>query len=261
MIDRTPVDTEHELALHVQDLHKSFNETEVLCGIDMHARVGEVISVIGSSGSGKSTFLRCLNLLERPNRGTIWIAGESAPLAYGEKGAYIHDSRGLQRLRAKVGMVFQEFNLWPHRTIINNLTLAPIKVKGISRDEAIARAEKYLERTGILEKRDCYPAQLSGGQQQRAAIARALCMDPEIILFDEPTSSLDPELVGEVLKVMRSLAEEGRTMVVVTHEMAFARDVSSRVMFFRNGIVEEDGTPEDVFGNPRSEACRRFVNA
>ncbi len=250
-----------EPALSVKGLHKSFDDTEVLRGVDMEAHSGDVICVIGSSGSGKSTFLRCLNLIETPDSGSIHIAGDDVPLRYEQNGPRITDHQRLQRIRTKVGMVFQEFNLWPHRTIIDNLTLAPIKAKGLTNREAVERAEMYLAKTGIAEKRNSYPAELSGGQQQRAAIARALCMEPEIILFDEPTSSLDPELVGEVLKVMRSLAEEGRTMIVVTHEMAFARDVSSRVIFFRNGIVGEDGTPEQVFNHPKSEACRRFVNA
>lgn len=247
--------------LRVRGLRKSFGDTPVLGGVDVEAVAGDVISVIGSSGSGKSTFLRCLNLIEIPDAGEIAVAGEELPLTYGHSGGRISDRKRLQQIRTRIGMVFQDFNLWPHKTIRENLTLAPIKAKGLSRSEASDLADAYLEKVGIAEKKDAYPAQLSGGQQQRAAIARALCMEPEIILFDEPTSSLDPELVGEVLKVMRALAEEGRTMIVVTHEMGFARDVSSRVLFFRDGMIEEQGTPDYIFGSETSAACRRFVSA
>lgn len=247
--------------LCVKGLRKSFGDALVLGGVDVEAVAGDVISVIGSSGSGKSTFLRCLNLIEIPDAGEITVAGEGLPLIYGHSGARISDKRRLQQIRTRIGMVFQDFNLWPHKTIRENLTLAPIKAKDVPRTEANDLAEAYLEKVGIAEKRDAYPAQLSGGQQQRAAIARALCMEPEMIFFDEPTSSLDPELVGEVLKVMRALAEEGRTMIVVTHEMGFARDVSSRVLFFREGVIEERGSPDYIFSDETSAACQRFVNA
>lgn len=261
MTNKSTVSSENVPPLSVSGLRKSFNGSEVLRSIDVEAKRGDVISVLGSSGSGKSTFLRCLNLLEIPDGGSIEIAGEALPLVYGSKGGQVRDRRRLQQIRTKIGMVFQAFNLWPHRTIIDNLTLAPTLGEGLTKKEATERAVKYLDRVGIGDKRNNYPGQLSGGQQQRAAIARALCMEPEIILFDEPTSSLDPELVGEVLQVIRMLADEGRTMIVVSHEMAFARDVSSRVLFFRNGVIEEDGEPNEVFNNPASEAFRRFIMA
>lgn len=239
----------------VTDLHKSFGTLDVLKGISMTAEKGDVVSIIGASGSGKSTFLRCINLLETYDRGAIDIFGER--LNVGPHGRI--DNRQADRIRTRVGMVFQGFNLWSHRTVLQNLTEAPVHVLGMSRAEAEERAEALLEKVGIRDKRNHYPSHLSGGQQQRAAIARALAMEPDVLLFDEPTSALDPELVGEVLRVMRTLAEEERTMIIVTHEMRFAREVSSRVLYFHQGLVEEEGPPEQVFGDPRSDRCRQFI--
>lgn len=260
-MDRTAPEGSAEIALKVADLHKSFGEVEVLKGVDLQARRGDVISIIGASGSGKSTFLRCINLLETPDRGRIEIAGERLPLEIRNGRSRISDHRRLDAARAKVGMVFQSFNLWAHMTVLRNLTIVPMKVKKLSKAEAVERAKAYLDKVGILDKSESYPAQLSGGQQQRAAIARALCMEPEILLFDEPTSALDPELVGEVLRAMRVLAEEGRTMLVVTHEMGFARGVSSRVIFFEGGQIAEDAAPRDFFSAPRSPQLQRFLGA
>ena len=247
MTDGTPI--------VVDDLHKRFNQLEVLKGISLRAEKGDVISVIGSSGSGKSTFLRCINLLERYDSGSIRVFGEE--LKVGRKGRV--DNRQADRVRRRVGMVFQDFNLWSHRTILENLIEGPVHVLGRPRAEAVEKAEALLDKVGIHDKRGHYPAHLSGGQQQRAAIARALAMDPDVLLFDEPTSALDPELVGEVLRVMRALAEERRTMIIVTYEMRFARDVSSKVVFLHQGRVEEEGTPAQVFGDPASDRCRQFV--
>ena len=247
-------------ALQVTDIHKSFGPLEVLKGISLTARDGDVISIIGSSGSGKSTFLRCVNLLESPDRGAIRVAGEDVALKPGPEGSLVAaDQRQIARIRARIGFVFQSFNLWAHMTILENLIEAPVHVKGVARAEAVDRAEALMDKVGIHGKKHDYPSQLSGGQQQRAAIARALAMDPQVMLFDEPTSALDPELVGEVLGVMRGLAEEGRTMVTVTHEMGFAREVSSRVIFLHEGRVEEEGTPDQVFTAPASERCRQFL--
>jgi len=247
MTDGTPI--------VVDDLHKRFNQLEVLKGISLRAEKGDVISIIGASGSGKSTFLRCINLLERYDSGSIRVFGEE--LKVGPKGRV--DNRQADRVRRRVGMVFQDFNLWSHRTILENLIEGPVHVLGRPRAEAVEQAEALLDKVGIHDKRGHYPAHLSGGQQQRAAIARALAMDPDVLLFDEPTSALDPELVGEVLRVMRALAEEHRTMIIVTHEMRFARDVSSKVVFLHQGRVEEEGTPAQVFGDPASDRCRQFV--
>ncbi len=247
------------LPVAVTDLHKRFGALEVLKGVSMTARRGEVISIIGASGSGKSTFLRCLNLLETHERGEIRIFGEKLDVRPARFGAVRIDNRQADRIRRRVGMVFQSFNLWSHRSVLQNLTEAPIHVLGLSRREAEDRAEALLEKVGIAEKRNHYPSHLSGGQQQRVAIARALAMEPDVLLFDEPTSALDPELVGEVLRVMRALAEEERTMIIVTHEMRFAREVSHKVMYFHDGLVEEEGPPEQVFGAPLSERCRQFV--
>ncbi|WP_026970353.1 ABC transporter ATP-binding protein [Aliagarivorans marinus] len=247
-------------ALEARNVHKTFGEHEVLKGIDLTAHKGDVISIIGSSGSGKSTFLRCMNLLEIPTQGEIYVHGEHLAfkqLRNGERAPA--DKRQVEHMRSRLSMVFQSFNLWSHMTVLENIIEAPIHVLGKSKAEATEHAKELLERVGLYERRDYYPAHMSGGQQQRAAIARALAMDPEVMLFDEPTSALDPELVGEVLKVMRSLAEEGRTMVVVTHEMAFARDVSNHVMFLHQGIVEEQGTPDKVFNNPDSERMKQFL--
>ena len=255
-----PAEAPHEapasaLPVVVTELHKRYGALEVLKGISMTARRGEVISIIGASGSGKSTFLRCLNLLETHDRGDIHIFGERLEVRRGGR----IDNRQADRIRRRVGMVFQSFNLWSHRSVLQNLTEAPIHVLGLSRREAEDRAEALLEKVGIAEKRHHYPSHLSGGQQQRVAIARALAMEPEVLLFDEPTSALDPELVGEVLRVMRALAEEARTMIIVTHEMRFAREVSHKAMYFHQGLVEEEGPPEQVFGDPVSARCRQFV--
>ncbi|WP_309304267.1 aminotransferase class I/II-fold pyridoxal phosphate-dependent enzyme [Pseudomonas sp. LS1212] len=251
-----------KIMIEVDRLHKRFGNIEVLKGVSLTAREGEVISLIGASGSGKSTLLRCINMLEVPDQGRILVDGESIHLNYDRPGApLVADARQLVRIRSSLGMVFQNFNLWPHRTVLENLIEAPTQVLRESRAEATERAEALLDRVGLAAKRNEYPAFLSGGQQQRVAIARALAMRPKVMLFDEPTSALDPELVGEVLKVIRSLAEEGRTMILVTHEMAFARDVSSKVAFLHQGLIEETGSPDEVFVHPRSERCRQFVNA
>jgi len=246
--------------LSVTDLHKSFGQLEVLKGVSLEACKGDVISMIGSSGSGKSTFLRCINLLETPTAGEIKLHGESIEFKTDKLGERIPANiQQVERMRSKLSMVFQGFNLWSHMTVMENIIEAPVHVLGIPKKEALERAKSLLDKVGIYERRDYYPAQMSGGQQQRAAIARALAMEPEVLLFDEPTSALDPELVGEVLKVMRSLADEGRTMIVVTHEMAFARDVSSQVVFLHEGKIEEHGAPERVFDNPDSERMKQFL--
>jgi octopine/nopaline transport system ATP-binding protein len=248
-------------AVIVEDLHKSFGSLEVLKGVSLGAREGDVVSLIGASGSGKSTFLRCINFLELPSRGRVVITGEEVTLKPGFDGnLHPTDSRQIERLRTKLGMVFQSFNLWQHMTVLENVIEAPVHVLKLPKSEAIARAEALLQKVGLYEKRDQYPAFLSGGQQQRAAIARALAMEPKVMLFDEPTSALDPELVGEVLKVIRDLAHEGRTMILVTHEMKFARDVSSHVIYLHQGLIEEEGPPSQVFGSPNSERCKQFVS-
>ncbi len=248
-------------ALVVDDLHKRFGDIEVLKGISLTAQDGDVISILGSSGSGKSTFLRCINLLETPESGTVSVKGETIHMTKNRLGQPVPDKpRQVERIRARLGMVFQSFNLWSHMTVLENCIEAPIHVLKLPRKQAIERAERLLHNVGMYERRDYYPAHISGGQQQRAAIARALAMEPDVMLFDEPTSALDPELVGEVLKVMRDLAEEGRTMVVVTHEMGFAREVSNAVMFLHQGQVEEQGSPQQVFDHPRSERCRQFLS-
>ena len=249
-------------ALEVEGLRKRFGDLDVLNGIDLTAAAGDVIAVIGGSGSGKSTLLRCINLLELPDAGRIRVDGEELALRRGRDGRLQPSDPGqITRLRARLGFVFQNFNLWPHMRVLRNLTEAPIHVLGLSRDEAVARAEATLDKVGLADKRDAWPAQLSGGQQQRAAIARALAMEPRVILFDEPTSALDPELVGEVLGVMRGLAEEGRTMVIVTHEMRFAREVCSEVVFLHAGRVEERGAPAELFTRPSSPRLRQFLSS
>jgi polar amino acid transport system ATP-binding protein len=255
--------TNSEAALEVRNLHKRYGSLEVLRGIDLRARAGDVISLIGSSGSGKSTLLRCINLLEQPNEGQIFFGGEELALRRDRhSGALVAASNEqVTRLRAGVGFVFQSFNLWPHMTILENVIEAPRRVLGRSRDEAVADAHDLLDKVGLRDKADQYPAFLSGGQQQRAAIARTLAMHPRVILFDEPTSALDPELVTEVLSVLRDLADEGRTMLIVTHEMRFAREVSSAVVFLHQGRIEESGPPEQVFGDPRSARCREFLRS
>ncbi len=249
-------------AVVVTDLHKNFGPLEVLKGISMTARDHDVVSIIGASGSGKSTFLRCINLLELPSRGDIVVNGEAIKFKAGRDGNMAPaDTRQVERIRTRLGMVFQSFNLWAHMTVLQNVIEAPVHVLKVPKKEARERAEKILNRVGLWEKRDQYPAFLSGGQQQRAAIARALAMEPKVMLFDEPTSALDPELVGEVLKVIRSLADEGRTMLLVTHEMAFARDVSNHTMFLHKGLVEEQGPPKEIFANPRSERFKQFISS
>jgi len=247
-------------ALIVENMHKRFGDLEVLKGISVTANNGDVISLIGSSGSGKSTFLRCINLLEVPDEGSVTLAGETLQMKRDRHGNSVPaDPRQVDRFRTRLGMVFQSFNLWTHMTIEQNVMEAPVYVQRKSKEDAKELAAHFLDKVGIGEKARQYPEQLSGGQQQRAAIARALAMEPEVLLFDEPTSALDPELVGEVLRVMRRLAEEGRTMLVVTHEMGFARELSSQVVFLHHGRVEEQGPPSQVFDNPASERCRQFL--
>ncbi|MDH0497683.1 ABC transporter ATP-binding protein [Stutzerimonas stutzeri] len=249
-------------ALEIRNLHKRYGDLEVLKGISLTARDGDVISILGSSGSGKSTFLRCINLLENPHEGEILVAGEQLKLKRDKQGDLVAaDGKQLNRIRSELGFVFQNFNLWPHMTILDNIIEAPRRVLGQSRAEATEVAEALLAKVGIADKRHVYPNQLSGGQQQRAAIARTLAMQPKVILFDEPTSALDPEMVQEVLAVIRSLAEEGRTMLLVTHEMNFAKQVSSEVVFLHQGLVEEQGTPEQVFDNPQSARCKQFMSS
>jgi polar amino acid transport system ATP-binding protein len=249
-------------ALEIRNLHKRYGDLDVLKGISLTARDGDVISILGSSGSGKSTLLRCINLLENPHEGQILIAGEELKLKATRKGELIAaDNRQINRLRSEIGFVFQNFNLWPHMTVLDNITEAPRRVLGQSKAEATEVAEALLAKVGIADKRHAYPAQLSGGQQQRAAIARTLAMQPKVILFDEPTSALDPEMVQEVLSVIRGLAEEGRTMLMVTHEMNFARQVSSEVVFLHQGLVEEQGSPEQVFDDPSSARCKQFMSS
>ena len=236
--------------IRVNNLHKSFEKSEVLKGINEHIEKGEVVVVIGPSGSGKSTFLRCLNLLEVPTSGEIIFEGKN-----------ITDKKvDINKIREKMGMVFQQFNLFPHKTVLDNLTIAPIKVKGVSKADAEKKAKELLDRVGLLNKADAYPSSLSGGQKQRIAIARALAMDPDVMLFDEPTSALDPEMVGEVLNVMKELAKEGMTMVVVTHEMGFAREVGDRILFMDKGNIMEEGTPEEIFSNPKNPRTIDFLS-
>ncbi|MGB3387764.1 MAG: ABC transporter ATP-binding protein [Pseudaminobacter sp.] len=247
-------------AIHIENLHKKFGELHVLKGVSLSARDGDVVAIIGGSGSGKSTLLRCINCLENPTSGIIRVNGEEIRLRSDSHGNTVPaDRRQIERIRSKLGMVFQSFNLWSHMTLIENIIEVPVHVLGIKRDEAMSTAEKLLMRVGLLEKRDVYPAFLSGGQQQRGAIARALAIQPRVMLFDEPTSALDPELVGEVLTVIADLAREGRTMILVTHEMKFARQVASHVIYLYNGLVEEEGSPEQIFGAPRSERLKQFI--
>ncbi len=236
--------------IEVKNLHKYFDKLEVLKGINEVIETNEVVCVIGPSGSGKSTFLRCLNLLEEPTKGDIVIDGVK-----------INDPKlNINEVRQKMGMVFQSFNLFPHKTVLENITIAPIKVKGLSKDEADKIGRELLERVGLADKADAYPRSLSGGQKHRVAIARALAMKPEIMLFDEPTSALDPEMVGEVLEVMRELTHEGMTMVVVTHEMGFAREVAHRVLFMDGGYIVEQGSPSDIFDHPQNERTQSFLS-
>ena len=235
--------------IYVKDLKKSFGKHEVLKGIDENIRKGEVVVVIGPSGSGKSTFLRCLNLLEKPTSGEIIFEGNN-----------IMDKKvNINKIREKMGMVFQQFNLFPHKTVMENIIMAPVKVKGWKEDEAIKKGEELLEKVGLLDKKDSYPNSLSGGQKQRIAIARALAMEPNMMLFDEPTSALDPEMVKEVLDVIKELADEGMTMAIVTHEMGFAKEVADRVIFVDDGKIIEDNTPDNVFNNPTNERTKEFL--
>jgi polar amino acid transport system ATP-binding protein len=246
--------------VHAVNVHKSFHGVEVLKGIDLDVTEGEVVCLLGPSGSGKTTFLRCINQLETIQGGRIWVDGDLA--GYAERGGKLHRLRDKQiaAQRREIGMVFQRFNLFPHMTAVGNVMEAPMKVAGKNKAEARKRALELLERVGLGEKCDNYPAQLSGGQQQRVAIARALAMDPKLMLFDEPTSALDPELVGDVLDVMRELADGGMTMIVVTHEMGFAREVADRVVFMDGGVVVEQGAPRDVINNPQHERTRAFLS-
>ena len=238
-----------EIMIQVRDLKKNFGKNEVLKGVDIDIYKGDVVCVIGASGSGKSTFLRCLNMLEIPTSGNIFF--EDADLT--------NDKVDLNLHRQKMGMVFQQFNLFPHLTVLDNMTLAPVMLKKMTKEEAETKALELLERVGLADRADSYPNQLSGGQKQRVAIVRALCMEPDVMLFDEPTSALDPEMVGEVLDVMKTLAKQGMTMVVVTHEMGFAREVSNRVIFLDDGVIAEEGTPEELFGNPKCERLQSFL--
>ncbi|MBK5418083.1 ABC transporter ATP-binding protein [Pseudomonas sp. TH31] len=247
--------------LEIQNLHKSYGSHEVLKGVSLEAKAGDVISIIGSSGSGKSTFLRCINLLEQPNAGNIVLNGEQLKLVSNKLGGLkAAEPKQLQRMRSRLSMVFQHFNLWSHMSALENVMEAPVHVLGISKKEAREKAEHYLNKVGVAQRMDAWPAHMSGGEQQRVAIARALAMEPQVMLFDEPTSALDPELVGEVLKVMQDLALEGRTMVVVTHEMGFAREVSNQLVFLHKGQVGERGDPREVLVNPQSERLRQFLS-
>jgi arginine/ornithine transport system ATP-binding protein len=247
--------------LVVEDIHKSFGPVEVLKGISLIAREHDVISILGASGSGKSTFLRCINLLEMPTSGRIHLHGDHIEIAKDRHGnPRPKDQRQVEHMRTKLGMVFQQFNLWTHMTVLENVMEGPVTVLKQPKAEARERAEAMLARVGLSERKNFYPSGLSGGQQQRVAIARALCMEPDVMLFDEPTSALDPELVGEVLQVMRKLAEEGRTMIVVTHEMGFARDVSTEVVFLHKGQIEEQGPPEAMFKEQKSDRFRQFLS-
>lgn len=246
--------------LQALDIGKRFGQHEVLKGVSLTAKAGDVIAIIGSSGSGKSTFLRCINLLERPHSGRILVQGEELQLRSATDGMLqAVNAKQLQAMRSKLAMVFQHFNLWAHLNVLDNITKAPIDVLGVSKDEAVTRARVYLDKVGLKGVEDKYPAHMSGGQQQRVAIARALAMEPAVMLFDEPTSALDPELVGDVLRVMRGLAEEGRTMVVVTHEMGFAKEVANHVMFLHQGQIEEQGDPKVVLNSPSSERLQQFL--
>ena len=235
--------------INIKNLHKTFGKNEVLKGIDLDVNAGEVVVIIGPSGSGKSTFLRCLNLLEQPTAGSIEFEGKNL----------LDKDTDIDALRQKMGMVFQNFNLFPHKTVLDNLTISPVKVKKETPEAAKEKALALLEQVGLKDKATSYPSSLSGGQQQRVAIARALAMNPDVMLFDEPTSALDPEMVGEVLAVMKALAVEGMTMVVVTHEMGFAREVADRVIFMDAGIIQEEGTPEEIFGQPKNPRTQDFL--
>ena len=242
--------TTNETLIKVENLEKSFGKIDVLKGISTEIKKGEVVCIIGPSGSGKSTFLRCLNLLEEPTGGHIYFDGTDIT----------NPNVNINLHRQKMGMVFQQFNLFPHMTVLKNMTVSPIKVLGISKEDAEKRAMELLERVGLADRANAYPSQLSGGQKQRVAIVRALCMQPEVMLFDEPTSALDPEMVGEVLEVMKALAKDGMTMAVVTHEMGFAKEVADKVFFIDEGIIMEQGTPEEIFTNPKSPRLKDFLS-
>ena len=242
---------EKEVLIRVEDLHKSFGKLHVLRGIDQEIRRGEVVSIIGPSGGGKSTFLRCLNLLERPEKGKVFFEGEDI--------TGIRKEKELDRHRQKIGMVFQQFNVFPHLTVMENMTIAPVLEKGMKKQEAEKKALELLETVGIAEKADAYPSTLSGGQKQRLAIVRALAMEPDVMLFDEPTSALDPEMVKEVLSVIKQLADSGMTCVIVTHEMGFVKEVSDRILFIDDGVIQEEGTPEEIFNHPRTERMKDFL--
>lgn len=248
-------------ALVVEDIHKSFGTLEVLKGVSLAAQNQDVIAILGASGSGKSTFLRCINLLEVPDRGRVRIKGELVEMRERKGPRDAANPKQVERLRARLSMVFQQFNLWGHMTVLENVIEAPLHVLKLDKKTAILRAEEMLEKVGLISKLHAYPAQLSGGQQQRVAIARALAMEPDVLLFDEPTSALDPEMVGEVLKVMRDLAKEGRTMLVVTHEMGFAREVASKVMFLHKGKTEEEGKPTEMFTKPQTIRFQQFLSS
>ncbi len=248
-----------KVVMSVKSMAKKYGEIEVLKKIDLDIHEGEVISIVGPSGSGKSTFLRCLNYLEHLTDGEIEIYGHSL---YGESKAGMKkkNEKAAREIRKNVGMVFQQFNLWPHKTVLENVIEGPVQIKKVKKEDAVKTAEKLLDKVGMLAKKDAYPGQLSGGQQQRVAIVRTLAMEPDLILFDEPTSALDPEYVGEVLSVMKNLAKDGMTMLVVTHEMGFAAEVANRVIFMDGGYVIEDGTPEEVFKNPKSDRAKQFFS-
>jgi ABC-type histidine transport system ATPase subunit len=247
--------------IELDDIHKSFGEVEVLKGVSMRAHEGEVVALIGSSGSGKSTLLRCINMLEIPDKGTVKVAGEAIALGGTSPHRHVADEAQIRRIRSELGMVFQQFNLWSHMTVLQNVMEAPLLVQKRERTEVEFEAREMLGKVGISSKAHSYPAQLSGGQQQRAAIARALCINPRVMLFDEPTSALDPELEVEVLRVIRLLAEEGRTMILVTHDMEFARTVAHRAIFLHLGRIEEEGPVDEVFGATKSARLRQFLNA
>ena len=250
-----------EPAVSVRNLHKSYGTLEVLRGVWLDAHIGDVIAILGASGSGKSTLLRCINMLEPPDSGEVLLGGERIALRRGRHGRMEPaDRRQIDGIRSRAAMVFQSFSLWSHMTVLQNVIEAPVHVQKRPRAECVAEAEALLEKVGIADKRDHYPAHLSGGQQQRAAIARALAMRPQVLLLDEPTSALDPELAGEVLAVIRALAAEGRTMLMVTHELGLAREVSTRVCFLHKGLIEEEGSPDHLFGAPKSERLRQFLS-
>lgn len=251
-------ETKPDEAIRVIDLHKSFGSLEVLKGVSLTAHQGDVVAIIGGSGSGKSTFLRCINFLETPSSGEIVVNGETIAM---RPDGLPKDRRQLERIRTRLAMVFQAFNLWTHRTLLENVIEVPVHVLKVPRDQAIKRAHQLLERVGLGDKADTFPSFLSGGQQQRAAIARALAVDPSVMLFDEPTSALDPELVGEVLTVIRDLAAEGRTMLIVTHEMKFAREVATHVVYLFEGKIEEQGPPDELFDNPKSARLKQFLKS